>query len=63
MTEKLTVDGLDNVFIEGLESVFEEEVDPFTGLDTLHEQEKYFWEKLGLVVSNCICLIINRNVF
>ena len=62
VTDKLTADGHDDIDIEGLETVFEEVVDPFAGLDTLYKQEKYFREKLGLIVSNRNCLTIKCQV-
>lgn len=47
---KLAESGVDPASISGLDGVFEE-IDPFDGLRTFHLQEKYFHEKLGLIVS------------
>ena len=50
MKAKLAESGVDPASISGLDGVFEE-IDPFDGLRTFHLQEKYFHEKLGLIVS------------
>ena len=55
---KLAEVGMDSDTI-GLENVFEQDsMDPFRGLETCYLQEKYFREKLNLIVSNCVKLLI-----
>ena len=49
---KLATAGIDFSAIEGLKETLEEEViNPFEGLETRHKQERFYHEKLGLVVS------------
>ena len=48
---KLAELGLDPDTVNGLDSVFKDIAHPFDGIETCHRQEKYFCEKLGLVVS------------
>lgn len=48
---RLAESGVDPKSIEGLDDVFVDVIDPFDGLETCHLQEKYFREKLGLIVS------------
>jgi hypothetical protein len=50
---KLAQVGLDAETI-GLEDVYKNIVDPFDGINTCHLQEKYFREKLDLIVSNYV---------
>ena len=55
---KLAEVGMDSDTI-GLENVFDQDsMDPFRGLETCYLQEKYFREKLNLIVSNCVKLLI-----
>ena len=54
--EVLTASGIDPDGVNGLESIFESEYNPFSGLETKYKQEKYFQEQLGLVVSFMILL-------
>lgn len=49
---KLAEQGIDPTIIGGMDEIFQEILNPFEGLETVHKQEKYFRECLGLVVSN-----------
>ena len=49
--------------IAGLDEVFTTVPSPFEGLESRYLQEKYFREKLGLLVSlyrNIICMVCNQ---
>ena len=48
---KLAEAGIEPEAITGLDDVFDNVSDPFMGLETSHFQEKYYREKLGLIVS------------
>lgn len=48
---RLAESGVDPDSIRGLDSAFENVVDPFDGIETCYLQEKYFRETLGLIVS------------
>lgn len=48
---KLADSGMDPESVSGLCNLFKDVVDPFDGLETCYLQEKYFHEKLGLIVS------------
>lgn len=49
---KLAESGVDPISIKGLNNAFSDVADPFEGIETCHLQEKYFREKLGLIVSS-----------
>ena len=48
---KLAESGLDPTSINGLTEVFSDVIDPFDGIETCYLQEKFFRQKLGLIVS------------
>ena len=48
---KLASAGVEIDSIEGLEGLFSDVPNPFDGLGTRYQQEKYFHDMLGLVVS------------
>ena len=51
---KLAEGGVDLSLVDGLDTtLFDDISDPFVGLQTCFLQEKYFVEKLGLVVREC----------
>ena len=49
--ETLAFSGVNIESVNGLQEVFEDVPHPFEGIETRYKQEKYFTEKLGLVVS------------
>ena len=51
LEQKLAEEGVE---VQGLETVFKSMIDPFDGLTTRYQQERYFVEKLGLIVSFAI---------
>jgi hypothetical protein len=51
VTSKLAGAGIDVNNVEGLDDLFNDVPQPFEELETRHKQEKYFQDKLGLVVS------------
>ena len=51
VSQKLAQCGIDLSSIDRLDDVFNEAVDPFTGLETAYLQEKFISEELGCVVS------------
>ena len=59
--DKFASVGVDPDDVEGLSEVFSNLPQPFEGLETCYKQEKYYREKMGLVVSiymyNTISLI------
>lgn len=50
----LSESGIDPDGVSGLESVFDDEFDPFNGIETQYKQEKFFREEFGLLVSDYI---------
>lgn len=52
VSAKLAMAGIDVNNIQGLEDLFDEVPQPFEDLETRHKQEKFFREKLRLVVSD-----------
>ena len=56
---KLASIGIDVNDIEGLNEVFRDVPNPFEGLETRHKQEKFYREKLGLVVSLSLTYIVD----
>ena len=65
VNQKLAQSGFDPSSIDGLENVFTEASDPFTGLETVYLQDKFISQELGCIVSlhahnnmhvyNCTC--------
>ena len=51
VTAKLADAGVDVSGVEGLDHLFDDVPQPFEELETRHKQEKYFRDKLGLVIS------------
>ena len=51
VSQKLAQSGIYPTSIDGLESVFNEASDPFTGLETVYLQEKFISQELGCIVS------------
>lgn len=47
----LSASGIDPDSVSGLTSVFDDEFDPFLGIETQYKQEKFFREEFGLLVS------------
>lgn len=51
----LANNGIDPGDIKGLNATFQGLIDPFQGLESRYNQEKYYKENLGLVVSTYCC--------
>lgn len=51
VSQKLAQCGIDPSSIDGLDNIFNEAVDPFTGLETAYLQDKFISKELGCVVS------------
>lgn len=52
--ERLASTSIEISSIDGLQEVFEDVPRPFDGLETMHKQEKFYTESLGLVVIHTI---------
>ena len=59
---KLAELGVDLSQMDGLDEAFQHVIDPFEGIETCHLQERYFRDKLGLIVSIVTLLYIIRKL-
>ncbi len=58
---KLAEVGVDPCSVDGLDSLLEDVSNPFIGLETSHLQDKYYTEKLGLVVRCSTTVHVNES--
>ena len=60
---KLSTSGIDPNEISGLDELFENVSDPFSGLETVYLQDKFVSEELGCVVSVNISALFTCIIF
>ena len=58
---KLASSGIDPDNVIGLDNVFTDMVQPFSGLETGYKQESYFKDVLGLLVRCAECILICQS--